>query len=834
MRKFTVGGMSCAACSARVEKAVSSLDGVDSCAVNLLTGTMAVEGTLTDGEIISAVERAGYTAAAVGGEKIVKSQEMSEKSGNSEVRGLIKRLAVSALVLLVLMYFSMGNMLSLPLPSALSENPTVLALIQLLLSATVLVINQKFFISGTRAAFLCAPNMDTLVALGSAAAFGYSVYVLFLMLLHPLSAHSHLHGLYFESAAMILVLITVGKLLESIAKGKTTNAIKSLIKLSPRTATVLRDGVETVVPTDEVLVGDVFLVRPGDSIPVDGEVLDGESAIDESMLTGESIPSDKSVGDKVFAGTSNKSGFLKCRATSVGEGTAIANIIKMVSDAAATKAPIARLADKVSGVFVPFVLAVAAIVTVIWAALGYGAGFAIERGISVLVISCPCALGLATPVAIMVGSGVGAKRGILFKNATALETAGKVKNIVLDKTGTITEGHPRVTKTAVFGVETAELLRFAAALEHGSEHPLARAVCEYAEEQGINAPEAENFKSFAGGGVSAYVCGSELFGGSLKFISERAEIPDKAFECYKAYASEGNTPALFAKDGSLIGIIAIRDSVKSDSRAAIAEMRRMGISVTMLTGDNELSARAIASEVGVDNVISGVLPEGKEQAVRELQKSGTVMMVGDGVNDAPALTRADVGVAIGCGTDVAIDSADVVLTGNSLSDALRAVKLGRRVLLNIKENLFWAFCYNIIGVPLAAGAFISALGWELSPMFGAAAMSISSFLVVMNALRLNLVRLDFGGSNPLQAEEKIGKEREIDEKLNEEERSYTVTGMMCSHCEARVVSAVSAIKGVNTASANHEKESLTVFCSPSLDDEEIINTVESEGYKISR
>ncbi len=840
MRKFTVGGMSCAACSARVEKAVGSLQGVESCSVNLLTGTMAVEGELSDGEIIAAVEKAGYTAAS-GGEKNAKSAEVSEKSGNSEVRALIKRLCVSAALLLILMYFSMGHMLSLPLPKVLSETPTVVALVQFLLSASVLVINQKFFISGTRAAFLRAPNMDTLVALGSAAAFGYSIYILFVMLLHPVSAHSHLHELYFESAAMILVLITVGKLLESIAKGRTTNAIKSLMKLSPRTATVLRDGEEKVIPTEELIIGDIFLVRPGDSIPVDGEILEGEGAVDESMLTGESIPADKYAGARVFAGTSNRSGFLKCRATSVGEETAIANIIKMVSNAAATKAPIARLADKVSGVFVPFVLAVAALVTVIWAALGYGTGFAIERGISVLVISCPCALGLATPVAIMVGSGVGARRGILFKNATAIESAGKVKNIVLDKTGTITEGHPRVTKTAAFGIKAEELLALAAALEEGSEHPLARAICEYAEEKKIEARESKSFKSFAGGGVSALVDGTEVLGGSLKFIGERVKIHDEGLQIYKQLASEGNTPTLFAKDGELIGIIAIRDAIKSDSRAAIREMCRMGINVTMLTGDNELSARAIASEVGVDNVISGVLPEGKERVVQKLQEKGTVMMVGDGVNDAPALTRADVGVAIGRGTDVAIDSADVVLTGSGLSDAVRAVKLGRRVLLNIKENLFWAFCYNIIGIPLAAGVFIASFGWELNPMFGAAAMSLSSFFVVMNALRLNLVNLDFDGVEKLTVsslaavtlESDAGEEKETQNEERNEERVFVVRGMMCSHCEGRVEEVVKSIEGVREAEARHGENKLTVLCTPDTDGKKIMAAVEAAGYEIS-
>ncbi len=826
MRQFTVGGMSCAACSSRVERAVSALDGVESCAVNLLTSSMTVDGALSDEEIIKAVEKAGYTASVNGSQK--KAQPSTDSIGTGETQKLVKRLAASAVALIILMYFSMGHMLGLPFPSRLSANPAVIGLIQLLLSGSILVINQKFFISGFRAALLRAPNMDTLVALGSAVSFGYSIYILFLMLIYPDDAASHLHGLYFESAAMILVLITVGKMLESIAKGRTTNAIKSLMRLSPRTATVLRDGKETEIATEDVIVGDIFIVRPGGSLPADGEVIDGESAVDESMLTGESIPSEKSIGARVYAGTSNRSGYLKCRATSVGEQTTISGIIKMVEDASSTKAPIAKIADKISGIFVPFVLAVAAVSTVIWLILGASAGFALARGISVLVISCPCALGLATPVAIMVGSGVGARRGILFKNATALESCGRIKNIVLDKTGTITEGHPRVTKITAFGISEDELTALAASAEYASEHPLAKAVCEYARQRGISAPEAENFESLTGGGVRANVGEDVIVGGSLKFIESKIPVSPDALKIYEAYASSGNTPILFAKNNSLVGIIAVRDTVKPDSKTAISDMKRMGISVTMLTGDNELSARAIAAEVGAAEVIAGVLPSGKEAVVRELSEKGAVMMVGDGVNDAPALTRADVGVAIGNGTDIAIDSADVVLTGSSLSDAVRAVKLGRGVLRNIKQNLFWAFCYNIIGIPLAAGVFIKPFGWKLNPMFGAAAMSLSSFLVVMNALRLNLLPLGVKSENvkPRNTPPNIMTEKAYD-------RSFAVSGMMCPHCEARVRTAAEGVTGVERAEANCSDGSLMVACVQTVNDSDIILAVESAGYKIT-
>lgn len=825
MKKFKVGGMSCAACSARVEKAVGTLEGVASCSVNLLTASMTVEGDASEKTVIDAVKAAGYSATLMSAKT---ASTPDEAFRDTETPRLIRRLVFSAVFLLALMYFSMGHMLGLPLPRALAENAAAQGLIQLLLSGAVLVINQKFFINGARALINRAPNMDTLVALGSAVSFGYSVYGLFEMVFNPHRAHEYLHGLYFESAAMILALITVGKMLESFAKGCTTSAIKSLMDLSPKTATVIRDGREAVIAVEDVKVGDVFLVRPGESIAVDGVVIEGVSAVDEAALTGESIPSEKAVGSKVFAATANRSGFLKCRAETVGEGTAIAGIIKMVSDASATKAPIAKNADKVSGLFVPFVLAIAAITAAVWLALGEGIGFALSRGISVLVISCPCALGLATPVAIMVGSGVGAKRGILFKNATALEVSGRVKNVVLDKTGTVTEGRPRVTKIVPSGLSLAELLSLAAAIENKSEHPLARAVTDCAGERGVDAPEVFDFEAVAGGGVRAKLDGCQLVGGSLKFISSHMEIPEEMMRSYTELASEGHTPLIFAKDTNVIGIIAVRDGIKPDSREAIAEMRRMGLRVTMLTGDNELSAVAVARELGVDDVIAGVLPDGKEAIIRELSADGAVMMVGDGINDAPALTRADVGVAIGAGTDVAIDSADVVLKNSRLSDVVGAVKLGRCVLRNIKENLFWAFCYNVIGIPLAAGAFISLLGWELNPMFGAAAMSISSFLVVMNALRLNFVRLPvMGRAN--EAQDLIPEARE---EPMPSERSFYVEGMMCHHCESRVQGALAALSGVSSVTADHKSGKVTVIASDDVSDSEIEAAIVASGYKI--
>ncbi len=825
MKKFKVGGMSCAACSARVERAVGVLEGVTSCSVNLLTASMTVEGDASEKTVIDAVKAAGYSAALMG---VKTASAPDEALRDTETPRLIRRLVFSAVFLLALMYFSMGHMLGLPLPRALAENAVAQGLIQLLLSGAVLVINQKFFISGARALINRAPNMDTLVALGSAVSFGYSVWGLFEMAFKPHRAHEYLHGLYFESAAMILALITVGKMLESSAKGRTTSAIKSLMDLSPKTATVIRDGREAVIAVEDVKVGDIFIVRPGESIAVDGEVIEGASAVDEAALTGESIPSEKTVGSKVFAATVNRPGFLKCRAETVGEGTAIAGIIRMVSDASATKAPIAKIADKVSGLFVPLVLAIAAITAAVWLALGEGIGFALSRGISVLVISCPCALGLATPVAIMVGSGVGAKRGILFKNATALEVSGRVKHVVLDKTGTVTEGRPRVTKIVPFGLSETELLSLAAALENKSEHPLARAVTDCAGERGVEAPEAFDFEAVAGGGVRAKLDGCVIIGGSLKFISSQVEIPEEILRSYTELAGEGHTPLIFAKDSSVLGIIAVRDRIKPDSREAIAEMRRMGLRVTMLTGDNELSAAAVAREVGVDDVVAGVLPDGKEAVIRELSADGAVMMVGDGINDAPALARADVGVAIGAGTDVAIDSADVVLKNSRLSDVVGAVKLGRSVLRNIKENLFWAFCYNVIGIPLAAGAFISLLGWELNPMFGAAAMSISSFFVVMNALRLNFVRLPVMGRGN-EAQDLISEARE---EPMPSERTFRVEGMMCHHCESRVQGALAALSGVSSATADHKSGKVTVIASDDVSDSEIEAAIKATGYKI--
>lgn len=823
MKRFSVGGMSCAACSARVEKAVKGLAGVESCSVNLLTASMLVDGDVSDDVIISAVKKAGYTASVKGGEK---SKSADNALRDAETPRLIKRLAASVGFLLVLMYFSMSHMIGFPLPDVLDSNPAAQGLIQLLLSTVLLVINQKFFISGTRALILRAPNMDTLVSLGSAASYIYSVWMLFSMVIHPSAAGEYLHELYFESAAMILVLITVGKLLEAIAKGKTTNAINSLMKLSPPTATVIRNGEETVIPTDEVLVGDIFTVRPGESIPVDGEVIDGESAVDESALTGESVPAEKAVGARVFAATSNTSGFLKCRASSVGEGTAIAGIIKMVSDASATKAPIAKIADRVSGVFVPFVMIAASVCAAVWLAVGESVGFALARAISVLVVSCPCALGLATPVAIMVGSGIGAKNGILFKNATALEVSGKVRNIVLDKTGTITEGHPRVTEMTAFSLSESELLRYAAAVESGSEHPLSVAVRDHAALLGTDVPKAESFTAYTGGGVCAAVDGEQVVGGSLKFVGERVNVGADVRELYEKYAAQGKTPLLFSKGERLIGIIAVRDALKPDSTEAISDMKRLGIKVTMLTGDNELSAAAIAAECGVDSVIAGVMPDGKERVVRELSAEGAVMMVGDGINDAPALARADVGVAIGRGTDIAIDSADVVLTGSSLGEVVSAVRLGRAVMRNIKENLFWAFCYNIIGIPLAAGMFISLFGWKLTPMFGAAAMSFSSFFVVMNALRLNLIR--FKRSNkasvPACCESASGGSVEV----------FSVDGMMCRHCEMRVVQALLSLDGVRDAAADFKTGELRLTCTAQVPFADIKAAVEAAGYKISR
>jgi len=826
MTRFKVGGMSCAACSARVEKAVRAVSGVDSCSVNLLTGTMSVDGDVGRDAVIAAVVAAGYTAEPLDRDKN-KIQKDDAPLRDTETPKLIKRLLVSLIFLSLLMYVAMGHMLGAPLPTKLEESPMALGLLQMLLSASVLIINQKYFISGLKAVLKRAPNMDTLVALGSFVSFAWSVFCLFAMALYPTSASKYLHELYFESAAMILVLITVGKTLESKAKGKTTDAIRALMTLSPKIAIVIRDGEEVEIPADDVKIGDIFIVRPGSSIPVDGEVIEGESAVDESALTGESVPSEKSAGALVFAATVNRSGFLKCKATSVGEGTAISGIIKMVSEASATKAPIAKIADKVSGVFVPFVISVSVVTLIIWLALSAELGFALARAISVLVISCPCALGLATPVAIMVGSGVGAKRGILFKNAASLEASGRVTHILLDKTGTVTEGRPRVEKIITLGCNETEILPYIGAVEEKSEHPLGIAVFEYVKEQITELPSSESFEAIVGGGVRARINDSLVEGGSMRYISSVYTLSDDVKSIYEKMAEDGETPLLFVKDGTIVAIVAVKDTIKHDSAEAISEMRRMGLKVTLLTGDNETTARSVAKKAQIDEVISGVLPDGKAQVVDKLSQCGKVMMIGDGINDAPALVRADVGVAIGAGTDVAIDSADVVLMRSTLMDAVRAVKLGRCVLRNIKQNLFWAFCYNIIGIPLAAGAFIAAFGWELNPMFGAAAMSISSFAVVMNALRINFIRLD---RTVKKKKSDVCVENNTDNDLNE----YTlkVNGMMCSHCEARVKEAVLSLDGALDATADHKRGIVTVFANATLVKKDIVEAIKKAGYKV--
>ncbi|MEE0159652.1 MAG: heavy metal translocating P-type ATPase [Christensenellales bacterium] len=755
MEHYTVTGMSCAACSARVEKAVSAVPGVTSCSVSLLTNSMGVEGSATPDAVISAVQAAGYGASLKGTAQSVPSiAEQEDALADHETPVLKRRLIASLGFLIVLMYFSMGHMMwGWPLPSFFDGNHVAMGLIQMLLTIAVMVINQKFFINGFKSLFHGAPNMDTLVALGATASFGYSTYALFAMTGAQVrgdaaAVMSYMHEFYFESAAMILALITVGKMLEARSKGKTTDALKSLMKLAPQTATLLRNGQEVTVPIAQVKRGDVFVVRPGENIPVDGVILEGESAVNESALTGESIPVDKAVGDSVSAATTNQSGFLRCEATRVGEDTTLSQIIKMVSDAAATKAPIAKVADRVSGVFVPTVITIAVITTAVWLLCGKPIGFALARGISVLVISCPCALGLATPVAIMVGNGLGAKNGILFKTAVSLEETGKTEIVALDKTGTITKGEPRVTDVLpADGLTESALLALAAALEQRSEHPLARAVMLRAEEDKLSVSEVSDFRALPGNGLTATLNDEELLGGSLSFISTKADVPQALRDKAEALAEEGKTPLLFARGGKLAGVIAVADVIKEDSPAAIAALRNMGIHVVMLTGDNEKTARAIGRQAGVDEVIAGVLPEGKESVIRRLQKQGKVAMVGDGINDAPALTRADIGIAIGAGTDVAIDAADVVLMKSQLSDVPAAIRLSRATLRNIHENLFWAFFYNVIGIPLAAGVWIPIFGWTLNPMFGAAAMSLSSFCVVSNALRLNLFKLHDAGKD---------------------------------------------------------------------------------------
>ena len=834
MEQYTVTGMSCAACSARVEKAVSAVPGVTSCSVSLLTNSMGVEGSATPDAVISAVQAAGYGASLKGAAQSVPSiAEQEDALADHETPVLKRRLIASLGFLIVLMYFSMGHMMwGWPLPSFFDGNHVAMGLIQMLLTIAVMVINQKFFINGFKSLFHGAPNMDTLVALGATASFGYSTYALFAMTGAQVrgdaaAVMSYMHEFYFESAAMILALITVGKMLEARSKGKTTDALKSLMKLAPQTATLLRNGQEVTVPIAQVKRGDVFVVRPGENIPVDGVILEGESAVNESALTGESIPVDKAVGDSVSAATTNQSGFLRCEATRVGEDTTLSQIIKMVSDAAATKAPIAKVADRVSGVFVPTVITIAVITTAVWLLCGKPIGFALARGISVLVISCPCALGLATPVAIMVGNGLGAKNGILFKTAVSLEETGKTEIVALDKTGTITKGEPRVTDVLpADGLTESALLALAAALEQRSEHPLARAVMLRAEEDKLSVSEVSDFRALPGNGLTATLNDEELLGGSLSFISTKADVPQALRDKAEALAEEGKTPLLFARGGKLAGVIAVADVIKEDSPAAIAALRNMGIHVVMLTGDNEKTARAIGRQAGVDEVIAGVLPEGKESVIRRLQKQGKVAMVGDGINDAPALTRADIGIAIGAGTDVAIDAADVVLMKSQLSDVPAAIRLSRATLRNIHENLFWAFFYNVIGIPLAAGVWIPIFGWTLNPMFGAAAMSLSSFCVVSNALRLNLFQLHDAGKD-----KKIKKKHHKEETTME--KTMKIEGMMCGHCEAAVKKALEAVDGVASAEVSHTSGTAVVTLSKPVDSAVLKKAVEDKDYKVT-
>ena len=834
MEQYTVTGMSCAACSARVEKAVSAVPGVTSCSVSLLTNSMGVEGTASAEAVVSAVQAAGYGASLKGASCAPTAAVQEDALADRETPALKRRLIASLGFLLALMYVSMGHMMwGWPLPACLEGNHVAMGLIQMLLTIAVMVINQKFFINGFRSLLHGAPNMDTLVALGAAASFGYSTYALFAMTGAQVRGDAaavmrYMHEFYFESAAMILALITVGKMLEARSKGKTTDALRSLMKLAPQTATLVRGGQELAVPIAQVRRGDVFVVRPGESIPVDGVVLEGESAVNESALTGESIPVDKAVGDSVSAATTNQSGFLRCEATRVGEDTTLSQIIKMVSDAAATKAPIAKVADRVSGVFVPTVIALAILTTAVWLLCGQSIGFALARGISVLVISCPCALGLATPVAIMVGNGLGAKNGILFKTAVSLEETGKTEIIALDKTGTITQGEPRVTDVLpAEGMTQGALLSLAAALEQRSEHPLARAVMMRAEEGGLTAAPVGDFRALPGNGLTATLSGEALLGGSLSFVSSQVDVPRSIRQKAEALAEEGKTPLLFAQAGRLAGVIAVADVIKADSPAAIAALRNMGIRVVMLTGDNEKTARAIGRLAGVDEVIAGVLPEGKESVIRRLQAQGKVAMVGDGINDAPALTRADIGVAIGAGTDVAIDAADVVLMKSRLSDVPAAIRLSRATLRNIHENLFWAFFYNVIGIPLAAGVWIPLFGWTLNPMFGAAAMSLSSFCVVSNALRLNLFKLHDAGKD-----KKINRHSKHKEETTMV-KTMKIEGMMCGHCEAAVKKALEAIDGVASAEVSHTDGTAVVTLSKPVENAALRKAVEDKDYTVT-
>jgi Cu2+-exporting ATPase len=857
MKQYTVTGMSCAACSARVEKAVSKVDGVTSCSVSLLTNSMGVEGSATDAQIVEAVEQAGYGASPKG----TATESENDKANNSleqlkaaqdalvdrETPKLVNRLIASLIFLVVLMYFSMGHMMwGWPLPEFFNGNHVAMGLLQLLLTVAVMVINQKFFISGFKGLIHGAPNMDTLVALGSAASFGYSVYALFVMTAAQVKGDmdavmSYMHEFYFESAAMILALITVGKMLEAHSKGKTTDALKSLMQLAPKTATVVRDGVEQEISVDAVKKGDIFVVRPGENIPVDGEIIDGTTAVNESALTGESIPVDKQPKDAVSAATVNQSGFIKCRATRVGEDTTLSQIIQMVSDAAATKAPIAKIADRVSGVFVPAVITIAIITIIAWLIAGETVGFALARGISVLVISCPCALGLATPVAIMVGNGKGAKSGILFKTAASLEATGRTQIVALDKTGTITSGEPKVTDIVpdeTFFEETGNhagaLLAIAASVEAKSEHPLAKAIMERAKTDEIAVAEVTDFSAVVGNGLTAILAGKMIKAGNLAFVSKFVKVSDDMRAKAVEFSKEGKTPLFFTADDRLCGIIAVADTIKEDSPEAVRQLKNMGIRVVMLTGDNEQTANAIGKQAGVDEVIAGVLPDGKEAVIRKLKKQGRVAMVGDGINDAPALTRADMGIAIGAGSDVAIDAADVVLMKSRLIDVPAAVRLSRATLTNIHENLFWAFFYNVIGIPLAAGLWYPLLGWKLNPMFGAAAMSLSSFCVVTNALRLNLCRV----YDPKHDRKATPDRKNKTDKPNEsEEKSMTKTmnieGMMCGHCEARVKKALEALDAVSEAAVSHESGTAVVTLSSDISDEKLKETVEAEDYKVT-
>ena len=827
MKQYNVSGMSCAACSSRVEKAVLGVDGVTSCAVNLLTNSMMVEGTADDGVIIEAVEKAGYGASVKGTEK--KTAANDELNSDKEISFLKSCFITSAVFLIILMYFSMGHMMwNWPLPGFLAHNHIANGLIQLLLTGIIMVINQRFFINGFKSLLKRAPNMDTLVALGASASFVYSTYALFAMTDSQMkgsiqAVSDYMHEFYFESGAMILTLITLGKMLEARSKGKTTDALKGLMKLAPKTAVIIKDGQETEILIEEIRKDDIFIVRPGGSIPTDGVVIEGHSAVNESALTGESIPVDKAEGDKVSAATVNQSGYLKCRAIKVGEDTTLSQIIKMVSDAAATKAPIAKIADRVSGVFVPAVIIIALITAIVWLLVGESVGFALARSISVLVISCPCALGLATPVAVMVGNGVGAKNGILFKTAVSLEQTGKIGIAALDKTGTITKGEPEVTDIiASEGVSGKELLELAASLEKKSEHPLAKAILKKANKDGINVSEVSDFKAGPGNGLTAMLNEEKLAGGSVKFISEAVEISGDMKRKADKLSEDGKTPLVFIKNKELLGIIAVADTIKEDSKEAVRELKNLGLRVVMLTGDNEKTAKAIGKNVDVDEVIAGVLPDGKEKVIRELKAKGKVIMVGDGINDAPALTRADIGIAIGAGTDIAIDAADVVLMKSKLSDVTSAIRLSRATLRNIHQNLFWAFFYNVIGIPLAAGIWIPIFGLKLNPMFGAAAMSLSSFCVVTNALRLNLVDIK---NNKNDKKVKVKEKKKMKKELK-------IEGMMCGHCSGRVKQCLEAIDGVAEADVSHEKGTAVVTLDKEVSDRVLKEAVENQGYKV--